>query len=412
MALQSMAADSGGSYEPLQLEPFIHQVGGHSSMLQLDEDTICKPLISQELNFYKTAPDALKEFMAEYKGMIEVTYSESDDGYLDLTTYLPATYKKSSSKQSSRQNSLTENERKAKHRIRLCQSGKIQIDSITIDDAKKNYEEQRNRTGKAPNGSLNPWVAYCHQKHVRDLQQKSASTFSQKYILLENRVSKYEFPCILDIKMGTRQYGDNMSQAKKQSHTAKAAASTSAILGVRLSGMQVYHQESGVYNCHNKYYGRSLTVDGFQQAFFNFLHDGVKLRRNVVSALLEKLRKLHSAIRNLNTFRFFTSSLLIIYNGSEASSKFLNDNGNKEGKVKTDKSCDKCSSVNPCRKHVSPPRKSNADNVVDVCMIDFAHSTHRDMPDSSVSHEGPDEGYLFGLENLITHLEVIQQAEK
>lgn len=39
--------------------------------------------------------------------------------------------------------------------------------------------------------------------------------------------------------MGTRQYGDSASLAKRQSHTAKAAASTSATLGVRISGMAV-----------------------------------------------------------------------------------------------------------------------------------------------------------------------------
>ncbi|KFM58393.1 Inositol hexakisphosphate kinase 1, partial [Stegodyphus mimosarum] len=107
-----MAADSGGTNEPLQLEPFIHQVGGHSSMLQLDEDTICKPLIPQELNFYKTAPDKLKEFLAEYRGVIEVTFSEAVDGYLDLVAYLPSTYKTSPKRQGSRHNSLAENEHK------------------------------------------------------------------------------------------------------------------------------------------------------------------------------------------------------------------------------------------------------------------------------------------------------------
>ncbi|GFT89050.1 inositol hexakisphosphate kinase 1 [Nephila pilipes] len=174
-----MAADSGGSYEPLQLEPFIHQVGGHSSMLQLDDDTICKPLIPQELNFYKSAPDTLKEFMAEYKGCIEVTFSEARDGYLDLTTFLPTPLKKSSSKPNSRQNSLTD-ERKAKHRIRLCQSGNIQIESIPFDEAKKKFEECNH--GKGQNGSLlNPWVLHCHQKQMKKLQ-KSSSTISQSEI--------------------------------------------------------------------------------------------------------------------------------------------------------------------------------------------------------------------------------------
>lgn len=65
-------------------------------------------------------------------------------------------------------------------RIRLCQSGNIQIDSIVLDDAKKNYEE-RNR-GKGQNGALpNPWVLHCHQKQMQKLQ-KSSSTISQSEI--------------------------------------------------------------------------------------------------------------------------------------------------------------------------------------------------------------------------------------
>ncbi|KFM58391.1 Inositol hexakisphosphate kinase 3, partial [Stegodyphus mimosarum] len=43
-------------------------------------------------------------------------------------------------------------------------------------------------------------------------------------------------------------------------------------------------------------------------------------------------------------------------------------------------------------------------------MIDFAHSTHSKMPNPLVTHEGPDEGYLFGLENLIAHLKEIQRT--
>jgi len=40
-------------------------------------------------------------------------------------------------------------------------------------------------------------------------------------------------------------------------------------------------------------------------------------------------------------------------------------------------------------------------------MIDFAHSTHGDM-DDVVSYSGPDRGYLFGLDNLISILRAIQ----
>ena len=57
--------------------------------------------------------------------------------------------------------------------------------------------------------------------------------------MLENVASKFERPCVLDLKMGTRQHGDDASAEKRNRQMAKCAASTSASLGVRLCGMQV-----------------------------------------------------------------------------------------------------------------------------------------------------------------------------
>uniref|UniRef100_A0AAZ1XD62 Kinase n=1 Tax=Oreochromis aureus TaxID=47969 RepID=A0AAZ1XD62_OREAU len=50
------------------LEPFIHQVGGHTSMMRYDDHTVCKPLISREQRFYESLPPEMKEFTPEYKG--------------------------------------------------------------------------------------------------------------------------------------------------------------------------------------------------------------------------------------------------------------------------------------------------------------------------------------------------------
>ena len=40
------------------------------------------------------------------------------------------------------------------------------------------------------------------------------------------------------------------------------------------------------------------------------------------------------------------------------------------------------------------------DNIVDLRIIDFAHSTHEGMRDA-VLHVGPDGGFVFGLNNFI-----------
>ena len=56
--------------------------------------------------------------------------------------------------------------------------------------------------------------------------------------------------------------------------------------------------------------------------------------------------------------------------------------------------------VNPAAALVGPYQPLNLFDFVDVRMIDFAHSTHRGLKDSTI-HEGPDQGFLFGLDNFM-----------
>lgn len=52
----------------VMLEPFVHQVGGHCCVLRFGEQTICKPLIPREHQFYKSLPTAMRKFTPQYRG--------------------------------------------------------------------------------------------------------------------------------------------------------------------------------------------------------------------------------------------------------------------------------------------------------------------------------------------------------
>ncbi len=57
--------------------------------------------------------------------------------------------------------------------------------------------------------------------------------------MLEDLTGKYRYPCICDLKMGTRQDGDDTPHDKKLRHQNKVKTTTSLPLGIRLCGTQV-----------------------------------------------------------------------------------------------------------------------------------------------------------------------------
>ncbi|KAJ8895738.1 hypothetical protein PR048_001076 [Dryococelus australis] len=83
----------------VQLQPFIHQVGGHSSMLSLDEATVCKPLVPREQDFYKTLPESVRKFVPAFYGVIEVRVLQEEEGYVTLTATPPECYQPQASRE-------------------------------------------------------------------------------------------------------------------------------------------------------------------------------------------------------------------------------------------------------------------------------------------------------------------------
>lgn len=78
---------------------------------------------------------------------------------------------------------------------------------------------------------------------------------------------------------------------------------------------QVYQLNTGHYLCRNKYYGRGLSAEGFGQALQQYMHNGRGLRRDLFEPILHKLHSLKVVLERQASYRFYSSSLLIIYEG-------------------------------------------------------------------------------------------------
>ena len=168
--------------------------------------------------------------------------------------------------------------------------------------------------------------------------------------------------------------------------------------------LQVYDVTLQRYNFKDRLWSRQMSEKEFYHALKEFLFNGKCYRRDIVPGLVAMLRALRDVIKERDSFRFFTSSLLIIYDGVD------NDSNCSRDKM-TSSTTSTQSATHP---HSAPEQDSNGfDNLqemrkcVDVRMIDFARSTHHGMTTNQSNYLGPDEGYIHGLATLISAFESI-----
>ncbi|ORY39165.1 SAICAR synthase-like protein [Rhizoclosmatium globosum] len=176
-------------------------------------------------------------------------------------------------------------------------------------------------------------------------------------VLMENVVDSLANPSIVDVKIGTRLYGRDASEAKRMRMEEQARVTTSGEMGLRICGMKLFNPISETYTIHGKEFGRSLTPStlgsGFKE-FFQHIRNS-SLRQTILSEFICKTQELISVLKQAEC-RIYAASILLAF---------------------------------------------DAQGHTIVKLIDFAHSHF-------CPGEGHDESAIFGLETLIRILEKIQ----
>jgi len=133
--------------------------------------------------------------------------------------------------------------------------------------------------------------------------------------------------------------------------------------------MQVFNSKTQTFSHRDKYFGRALNPETFKDALVEFLHNGQELVTWFIPTMIKKLSKLVQVILSVSNFRFYGSSLLIVYDGHE-----------------------------------------NADfmRAVDLRMIDFANTVKIAEENE---HCEPDAGYLLGTSSFSEKTLLIIQTQ-
>jgi inositol-hexakisphosphate kinase len=129
-------------------------------------------------------------------------------------------------------------------------------------------------------------------------------------------------PCVIDLKMGTREFSDFDSGRKKIQKKILSNITASGTLGFRICGYKVYNAVDSKFTVLGKKKALLLTKKQIEEMLVSFIDNGKEKRINLYKNALTILKELLNLFNNQYMYQFYASSILLIYDGEN----FENDN--------------------------------------------------------------------------------------
>mmetsp|Transcript_12953 Transcript_12953/g.34897 ORF Transcript_12953/g.34897 Transcript_12953/m.34897 type:complete len:369 (-) Transcript_12953:58-1164(-) len=337
-----------------------HQVGGHGLLRRSGStpDRLFKPLDLKEFAMYQavscaTTPAdvrALSRFMPQYYGAFKIAKPEPE----------PA---QKGEGETGKEVTEVQHAVAKGHRARMKQVDPLPHLQAGIDGSCSCG--MRHNTG-GDHGITQSWLEMYNSMRY-DFPNTSCNDITGLYTCLEDVNARFIQPCVLDVKIGTRHYDDDATPEKRARHMEKSRQSTTAQYGLRLCGMRTYDAVKNEVQTVGKLSQNKLEPHAVPAHLRAFFSNGRELRTDAISEVLQRCEELRAAMAAQRTLSFYSSSVLIVYEGDEIASREL------------------------------AGAAGSSRGVAGLWLIDFAHTQPRVLPEN-------DDGYVFGLTNLSTFL--------
>lgn len=222
------------------------------------------------------------------------------------------------------------------------------------------YQEWFDEKNISSNKTINELGKFLPKFYGTDWHSLDSTSNKIEYLILENMTAKFSKPCVLDLKMGQQSFAPYASKQKQERESAKYPVMRDS--GFRFVGMKIYNKEKDSFDDYDRDYGYNMKLNEFSKGFQIFLSSGLFATQDCArkiamkKKILSQLNSILDWFNNQHLFRFYSSSLLLVYEG-DVTSELADE--------------------------------------LEIKLIDFAHVVDIEEPD------GLDDGYIHGLKHLI-----------